>query len=604
MSDITEKVTEQLDNLTVNETPASAENTSTSTTSTSATEGSDAAENSTSSLYVGELNPEVNEALLFDLFSPIGMVASIRVCRDAVTNQSLGYAYVNFQDNESGARAAEQLNFTPINGRPCRIMSIQRDPSKRRQGDGNVFIKNLDPAIDNKALYDTFSVFGKILSCKVAVGMDGQSKGFGFVHFEDPEAANDAIESINGMPLNGKELYVGLHVSRKERQAKLDDIKKNFTNVYVKNIPLDVTQEEFTEIFSKIGPTFSCALALDEENKSKGFGFVNFEKHEDAVKAIEELNDFELKGSKLYVGRAQKKFERTQDLQKQYEVYKNEKLEQYKFVNLFIKNLADSIDDEQLNELFAPFGTITSAKVMKDENNNSKGFGFVCYSTREEAQAAISEMHQKMVLDKPLYVVIAKTKEERRAEFLQQRQAKNRLRFAGAPGVGPHHGMPNMMARSMPQQQMMYNMYAGGAPMGQVAPQFQRGFIQPQMIYPMQQQQQQQQQQQHAQQFNQQQAQEARKRALGQPLFEKVQVKTNNDEQASSRITGMLLETSEPEVLQMLQDEAFFEKQFSGAKAAYDNMNSQQAAAAAAAVTNAAPVPAPASTDAPAPTEE
>ncbi|KAL6945367.1 hypothetical protein ACO0QE_002819 [Hanseniaspora vineae] len=601
MSDITEKVTEQLDNLTVNETPAAA-----SAAAATTTEGSDVPENSTSSLYVGELNPEVNEALLFDLFSPIGMVASIRVCRDAVTNQSLGYAYVNFQDNESGARAAEQLNFTPINGRPCRIMSIQRDPSKRRQGDGNVFIKNLDPAIDNKALYDTFSVFGKILSCKVAVDVDGQSKGFGFVHFEDPEAANDAIESINGMPLNGKELYVGLHVSRKERQAKLDDIKKNFTNIYIKNIPLDVTQEEFTELFSKIGPTFSCALALDDESKSKGFGFVNYEKHEDAVKAIEELNDFELKGSKLYVGRAQKKFERAQDLQKQYEVFKNEKLEQYKFVNLFIKNLADSIDDEQLNELFAPFGTITSAKVMKDENNNSKGFGFVCYSTREEAQTAISEMHQKMVLDKPLYVVIAKTKEERRAEYLQQRQAKNRLRFAGAPGVGPHHGMPNMMAKSIPQQQMMYNMYAGGAPMGQFTPQFQRGFIQPQMIYPMQQQQQQQQQQ-HAQQFNQQQAQEARKRALGQPLFEKVQVKTNNDEQASSRITGMLLETSEPEVLQMLQDEAFFEKQFSGAKAAYDNMNSQQAAAAAAAAaatTGAAPVPAPAAADAPAPAEK
>lgn len=102
------------------------------------------------SLYVGELDPSVTEAMLFEIFNLVGPVASIRVCRDAVTRRSLGYAYVNYLNAADGERALEHLNYSLIKNRPCRIMWSQRDPALRKTGQGNIFIKNLDDKIDNK----------------------------------------------------------------------------------------------------------------------------------------------------------------------------------------------------------------------------------------------------------------------------------------------------------------------------------------------------------------------------------------------------------------------------------------------------------------------
>ncbi|KAI1327415.1 hypothetical protein F5Y16DRAFT_196419 [Xylariaceae sp. FL0255] len=425
------------------------------------------------SLYVGELDPIVTEAMLFELFSQIGSVASIRVCRDTVTRRSLGYAYVNYNTTADGERALDELNYTQIKGRPCRIMWSQRDPNLRKSGQGNIFIKNLDAAIDNKALHDTFAAFGNILSCKVAQDENGNSKGYGFVHYETDEAAAAAIKHVNGMLLNEKKVYVGHHIPKKDRQSKFEEMKANFTNVYVKNIQADATDDEFRELFEKYGDVTSSSLARDNDGKSRGFGFVNFTTHESAAQAVEELNGKDFKGQDLYVGRAQKKHEREEELRKSYEAARQEKATKYQGVNLYIKNLDDDVDDAKLRQMFVEFGPISSAKVMRDtatdgeeekdgkdkENQKdsgdeskeegekkgdkklgkSKGFGFVCFVNPDDATKAVGDMNQRMFNGKPLYVALAQRKDVRKSQLEASIQARNHLRMQQAAAVA---GMP------------------------------------------------------------------------------------------------------------------------------------------------------------------
>uniref|UniRef100_A0A2K6KFE9 RRM domain-containing protein n=1 Tax=Rhinopithecus bieti TaxID=61621 RepID=A0A2K6KFE9_RHIBE len=393
------------------------------------------------SLYVGDLHPDVTEAMLYEKFSPAGPILSIRVCRDMITRRSLGYAYVNFQQPADAERAWDTMNFDVIKGKPVRIMWSQRDPSLRKSGVGNIFIKNLDKSIDNKALYDTFSAFGNILSCKVVCDENG-SKGYGFVHFETQEAAERASEKMNGMLLNDHKVFVGRFKSHKEREAELGARAKEFTNVYIKNFGEDMDDECLKDLCGKFGPALSVKVMTDESGKSKGFGFVSFERHEDAQKAVDEMNGKELNGKQIYVGRAQKNVERQTELKRKFEQMKQDRITRYQGVNLYVKNLDDGIDDERLRKEFSPFGTITSAKVMI-EGGRSKGFGFVCFSSPEEATKAVTEMNGRIVATKPLYVALAQRKEERQAYLTNQyMQRMASVRAVPNPVINPYQPAP------------------------------------------------------------------------------------------------------------------------------------------------------------------
>lgn len=262
------------------------------------------------------------------------------------------------------------------------------------------------------------------------------------------------------------QVYVGKFIPRKEREKELGEKAKLFTNVYVKNFGEDMTDDKLKEMFEKYGTITSHKVMSKDDGKSRGFGFVAFEDPDAAEQAVLELNGKEIsEGKCMYVGRAQKKAERQQELKRKFEQLKIERLNRYQGVNLYVKNLDDTIDDERLRKEFTPFGTITSAKVMMEEGR-SKGFGFVCFSQPEEATKAVTEMNGRIVGSKPLYVALAQRKEDRKAHLASQymqRMANVRMQQMGQifqPGNAGSYFVP-----TLPQPQARFY---GPAQMAQI----------------------------------------------------------------------------------------------------------------------------------------
>ena len=131
--------------------------------------------------------------------------------------------------------------------------------------------------------------------------------------------------------------------------------------------------------------------------------------------------------------------------------------QKFEGMNLYIKNLVDEVDDAELRSEFQSFGTITSAKVMRNQQGKSKGFGFVCYSSFEEATRAVTEMSGRMLHDKPLYVAMAQRSEQRKAQLQQRYQQPAGL-------MGPPMGPMGPMGPPMPGMNGPMPMYPGAMP--------------------------------------------------------------------------------------------------------------------------------------------
>ncbi|PHH60959.1 hypothetical protein CDD81_1016 [Ophiocordyceps australis] len=137
--------------------------------------------------------------------------------------------------------------------------------------------------------------------------VSGRSKGVGYVEFKHPESVQKALQ-LTGRILENIPIIVRLTEAEKNRQARKTDESGGQTNsasfhrLYIGNIHFNVTQQDLVAVFEPFGELEYAQLQMDEHNRSKGFGFVQYKKAANAKEALEKMNGFELAGRPIRVG--------------------------------------------------------------------------------------------------------------------------------------------------------------------------------------------------------------------------------------------------------------------------------------------------------------
>ncbi|XP_063541382.1 sex-lethal homolog isoform X2 [Cydia strobilella] len=149
------------------------------------------------------------------------------------------------------------------------------------------------------------------------------------------------------------------------------------TNLIVNYLPQTMTEKDLYAMFMSIGPIESCRVMKDfKTGYSYGFGFVNFTREEDAARAIDTFNGYQLRNKRLKVS------------------YARPSGDDIKETNLYVTNLPRAVTEDQLETIFGKYGRIVQKHILRDKSNGSpRGVAFVRFDKREEAQEAIAALN-------------------------------------------------------------------------------------------------------------------------------------------------------------------------------------------------------------------
>lgn len=261
-------------------------------------------------------------------------------------------------------------NFTIMTITPVYVGDL---PAKTK--DGHAIAE-----LDEEFLRNLFAEYGKIVEGDQGIRIitredrNGNPYCYAFINFQTRQDADNAIRELNYTKLDGCPIRLGIADKETKRIRQSGQ-----GNLFIKNLDKDIEVSQLHDAFGNFGEIISCKIPTDEHGKSRGYGYVQFRKSDDAEQAMADLKEASINGRPITIEHFQKRQRQNPE---------------ETFTNVYIKNLPPSIkNDQDLRNLFSKYGEIESCYLQVDENNVSRGVGFCAMKSHEEAAQAVKELN-------------------------------------------------------------------------------------------------------------------------------------------------------------------------------------------------------------------
>ncbi|XP_063586679.1 poly(U)-binding-splicing factor half pint-like isoform X4 [Penaeus indicus] len=172
-----------------------------------------------------------------------------------------------------------------------------------------VYVGSISFELKEDTIRQAFVPFGPIKSINMSWDPVTQKhKGFAFVEYEMPEAAQLALEQMNGVMIGGRNIKVGRPSNMPQAQTVIDEITEEanyYNRIYIASVHQDLSETDIKSVFEAFGKIKQCMLTPGTTpGKHKGYGFIEYENSQSAQEAIASMNLFDLGGQYLRVGKA------------------------------------------------------------------------------------------------------------------------------------------------------------------------------------------------------------------------------------------------------------------------------------------------------------
>ncbi len=270
--------------------------------------------NTKSNLYIKGIPKTTTPREVYEYFMQFGDIFSCKVSENE-TGMHNGYGYITFYRSEDAEKAIQESKGKKIFGVDNVEISHFQKKNERminttENNNHKIFINNLPEKYSVSELNDLCKDYGKIENCNMY--LDKIGKNFGIVEFSNEAEAKEAMAKLDGKEIEKNKINVQLYQTQFEHKQFLMNKslrireQKDKCNLIIKNIPLTSKEEDLEKTFKKYGEITSIRIEKnkiekkDEKGKfelvSKGFGYISFDKPEDAKKAIEEMDQKFLPG--------------------------------------------------------------------------------------------------------------------------------------------------------------------------------------------------------------------------------------------------------------------------------------------------------------------